>query len=113
MMQVSDKTVVSIRYRMKNSRGEILENTLESAAIQYLHGVGSILPSLEVDLAGLKAGDERAVFISKEQGEGQMDDDFYIEVVIDGVRSATEEELRKGSPMQSTSQPDCGPGCCC
>lgn len=112
-MQVSNNTVVAIRYKMKNNQGEVLENTMDSTPITYLHGVGSILPTLEADLAGLKAGDEKSVFISKDQGNEQMDDDFYMEVVIDYVRLATEEELRQGSTIQSTSQPDCGPGCCC
>jgi FKBP-type peptidyl-prolyl cis-trans isomerase SlyD len=112
-MQVSDNTVVTIRYKMTNSQGEVLENTMDGAPINYLHGAGSILPSLEADLTGLTAGDERSIFLSKDQAHAQMEDDFYIEVVIDGVRLATGEELQKGSPVQSNSQQDCGPGCCC
>ena len=108
-MQIADHTVVSVRNRMKNSRGEVLENTLNSTPIHYLHGVGSLLPVLEADLAGLKAGDERTMVVSGEQGGGQLGDDFYLEVIIDGVRAATEEELRRGSPHQ----PDCGSDCEC
>lgn len=80
-MQIANNTLVSIRYSMKNSRGEVLENILEGAPVSYLHGTGHILPSLEANLAGLEAGDKKSIFITKDPGYPDIDDDFYFEVI--------------------------------
>ena len=111
-MQVADKMVVSIRYIMKNSKGEVLENTMDGEAVKYLHGAGSILPSLESDLLGMKAGEERTLFISNEQGYTEVDDTYSFRVMVDHVRLATDEELRMGGPLPNDKE-ECGTGCCC
>jgi FKBP-type peptidyl-prolyl cis-trans isomerase 2 len=98
---------------MKNSKGEVLEDNLGKDCKQYLHGTGNILPALEANLAGLKAGDKKFVYISKQDGINDLDDDFSFEVIIDNVRAATEEELQRGSPIPNKAPVECGPGCNC
>ena len=44
-MQILEHSVVSIRLKMTNSKGEVLENNLEGQPIQYVQGGGNILPS--------------------------------------------------------------------
>ncbi len=112
-MQVTPKTIVSIRYRMKNSRGEVLENIMESAPVSYLHGAGQILPTLESHLTGREAGASASVMVSKAEGFPGLDDDFYFDVIIDQVRWATDEELKRGQPLTTSKNGDCGPECCC
>lgn len=110
-MEIQDKTVVSLRFRMKNSKGEVLEDILDGPPINYLHGGGNILPLLEAALTGLKATDQKLILISKNEGYEGMDDNFSIEVVVDDVRPATEKEIEKGLvPLVSDS---CGPEGCC
>lgn len=111
-MQISEHTVVSMRFKMKNSRGEVLENIMEGPPIHYLHGSGTILPALEAELNGLKAGDGKAIFISKDQGYDGIDDEFNVEVIIDAVRRATEKELMEGLSPQVKDE-YCGPNCRC
>lgn len=111
-MQVGSNTVVSLRYRMKNSTGDVLEDILPGKPVEYLHGSGVILPALEAKLVGLKAGDEKRICISHETSF-QLDTSFYFDVVIDEVRPATEEELKNGKPAKAQLEEDCGPGCIC
>ena len=111
-MQVGPNTVVSLRYRMKNSAGDVLEDTLNAQPVEYLHGRGTILPVLEAGLAGLGAGDTTRVSISHETSF-QLDASFYFDVVIDNVRPATEEELATGKPAKAAAEEECGPGCIC
>jgi FKBP-type peptidyl-prolyl cis-trans isomerase SlyD len=101
-MQITEKTIVSIRYTIKNSHGEEIENTIASPVVKYLHGSGNILPQLEASLAGLKAGDKKSITI-------QIPDAFSFDIEIDDVRMATEDEIRSGSPAKE----NCGPDCCC
>lgn len=111
-MKIEDKTVVSIRYKMENSKGEILEDILDGLPINYLHGHGTILPALEAELKGLDEGEEKQIFLSKETGFKDLDDEFHIRVIIDKVRYANEEELKKGL-NPGLSDDYCGPEGCC
>lgn len=111
-MKVEDKTVVSIRYKMQNSKGEILEDNLNGLPVNYLHGIGSILPALEAELEGLKEGEEKQIFFSKEKGYKDLDDEFYIKVVVDCIRLATDKEIEGGLNPQVADN-YCGPEGCC
>lgn len=111
-MQVAQNTVVALRYCMKNSNGDILENILGGAPVEYLHGSNAIMPALQKSLDGLKAGAVRKINISGEN-DAQLNGAFRFDVIIDNVREATAEEIALGKPAKPVSQSDCGPGCCC
>jgi FKBP-type peptidyl-prolyl cis-trans isomerase SlyD len=102
-MKIKEKTIVSIRYKIKNNRGEEIENTMAGPAVKYLHGSGNILPQLEASLTGLKAGDKKSIMI-------QIPDSFSFDIEIDDVRMATEDEMQSGNP---TRENNCGSDCCC
>lgn len=102
-MQVAEKTVVSLRYIMKNKEGEEIENTLNGSPVQYVHGTGKILAELEGALEGMKAGDRRSISI-------RTPEIFHFDVEISEVRVATANEIQTGSPHKEN---ECGPGCCC
>ncbi len=111
-MVVADHRVVSIRYIMRNSKGEELENNMHDDPILYLHGTGNILPELESGLIGLQPGDRKSFSISSDDVPG-LQDEFHFEVVVDEVRKATEEELQKGRVIESFPDEACGPDCEC
>jgi len=99
---------------MTNSKGEVLENNLEGQPIQYVQGGGNILPSLEAELEGLKKGESKRIIISKEKGFDDADDEFIVEVIVDDIRKATEQELKEGLLHHKQSTTSCsGGGCGC
>jgi FKBP-type peptidyl-prolyl cis-trans isomerase SlyD len=102
-MEITEKTVVSLRYVMKNKEGEEIENTFSGPYVQYVHGSGKILPQLETMLTGLKAGDKKEIML-------ELPDTFHFDVEIDAIRMATPEEVEAGEPAAVN---DCGHGCCC
>lgn len=106
---VTKDCVVTLRYVMRNSRGDVLEDTMQSSPVNYLHGSESILPLLQQQLEGLQRGNKKKVFLSKESGAG---DDFYFDVIIDDVRLASPEELLLGYPVQITVDV-CNDDCIC
>ena len=101
-MQIAEKTIVSLRYIMKNNDGEEIENTLAGPAVKYLHGSGNILPQIEASLKGLKTGDKKSIVL-------QLPDTFHFDVEIDDVHMATQDEIKSGKPAIVN---DCGPDCC-
>ena len=102
IMVVANQRIVSIRYIMRNNKGEELENNMGDAPIYFLHGSGNMLPALESGLIGLKPGDKKSLSISGDMLTG-LPEDYHFEIIIDEVRSATEEELLKGRVIQPLS----------
>ena len=101
--------VVALRYIMRNGNGEVLADTIQALPVNYLHGSAGILPALQQQISGLKAGDKKKVYLFKEHSD--TDDDFEFDVIIDDVREALPEEIVLGYPVQITTnscEDDCG-----
>lgn len=101
MLVIDINMVVALRYSMRNGKGDVLEDIMQAAPVNYLHGSAGILPLLQQQLNGLKAGDRKKVFLLK--NSSQADDDFEFDVVIDDVRTALPEEIVLGYPVQITT----------
>ncbi len=112
LMQITSNKVVTLRYKMSNSKGEVIENILRGPAISYMQGSGKILSALEAELNGMIGGEEKIIYLKKEDHE-TLDDDFRIEIVVDEVRSATDEELERGLVEQTGEDDVCGDDCIC
>lgn len=109
MIAVAKDTVVAFRYLMKNGKGEMLEDKLATAPVNYLQGSSLIQPLLQQQMEGLKPGDKKTVFLVA--SSGLTTDDFIFDVIIDDVRAATLEEKILGYPIQVTTdkcETDCG-----
>ena len=107
---IRKNSVVAIRYIMKNSREEVLENTMNLDPVNYLHGSPAIQPLLQVQLEGLKAGDKKTIYLNA--GSGLTNEDFVFEVIVDDVRAAFPEEMVLGYPVKLTFK-KCETGCAC
>ena len=108
-MKIGNQTIVALRYIMYNSKGDVLENTLQSQPVNYLHGSSGILSLLQQQLEGLQKGNKKKVKLSKENGAG---DDYSFDVIIDDVRVALPEEILLGYPLQITNMV-CDDDCSC
>jgi FKBP-type peptidyl-prolyl cis-trans isomerase SlyD len=109
-MQVGENTVVSLRYIMRNGRGAIIENTMNSNPTNYLQGSASILSSLQNQIEGLEKGDKKTVQLGLD--EPYVDDDFSFEIIIDDVREALPEEIALGYPVKINLE-RCDENCDC
>ena len=109
-MCISKNTVVSMRYVMRNSKGIVLEDTMNAAPVRYLHGSEEIDIHLQTQLEGLKIGDQKTVYLPKENGV--VNDDFSFEIVIDNVRNALPEESKRGRAVRAENI-QCGADCNC
>ena len=107
-MEVRKNMVVALRYVMRNDKGDVLEDTMQSAPVNYLHGSADILPLLQAQLEGLERGDKKMVMLPK----NGADDAYSFDVVIDDVRVALAEEIVLGYPLQVMVNA-CGEDCAC
>jgi FKBP-type peptidyl-prolyl cis-trans isomerase 2 len=110
MMTVAKNCVVSMRYIMTNCEGTVLENTMNSLPVSYLHGAQGILLLLQEQLEGLKAGDQKRVYLTA--APGLTSADFVFEVITDRVRVGLDEEVLLGYPVQANVQA-CEADCDC
>lgn len=110
-MKVQEQCVVSLRYCLRNGKGEVVENIMNGPAITYVHGEGKILSGLEGKLVGLEKSEKKYIQLRKTDYPG-LDDDFKLEVIIDHVRAASADELKYGI-SQSSSADTCGDDCAC
>lgn len=73
-MQIQEGTIVSLEYEVRLSDGELVESTDDAKPVQYLHGAGMLLPSLESRLSGLEEGSRHAFIINAREAYGDRDE---------------------------------------
>ena len=73
---------VVLDYALRDDAGETLDDSTaeDGEPIVYVHGYGMIVPGLEAGLAGLRAGEEREIVVSPEEGFGVPDEELVFEV---------------------------------
>lgn len=76
---VQDKLVVAIDYTL-TVEGEVLDSTNPdgSEPLEYIHGIGQIIPGLEKALAGMEIGETTNVVIPPGEGYGDIDPDAIV-----------------------------------
>ena len=70
-MQIADRTVASFNYTLTDDAGAVIDTSEGRSPLAYLHGAGNIVPGLEKEMAGRKAGDRFDVVVAPEEGYGQ------------------------------------------
>ncbi len=62
-MAITQDSVVTLHYTLKDDAGEVLDSSSSGEPLAYLHGHGNLVPGLERELAGKAAGDKLSVKI--------------------------------------------------
>ena len=107
-LRVGSQRIVSIRYRMKNSDGQVLIDTFEGEPVKFRYGSGEILAGLEGPLTGLKAGEETR-FSLRSETTPQLDQNYHFEVIVDNVPWATDSAVT----TDANDGVACGSDCDC
>lgn len=71
-MQVANNMAVSIHYTLTNDEGEVIDSSIGSDALVYLHGTGNIISGLERELVGKSVGEQFTVRILAEDAYGEF-----------------------------------------
>jgi FKBP-type peptidyl-prolyl cis-trans isomerase SlyD len=79
-MDIQKDRVVSLQYRLHDADGELLDESSATEPLVYLHGNENIIPGLEKQLEGKKAGDSLACVIPAAEAYGERDDDLLFKV---------------------------------
>ena len=76
---IDDHRVVSMHYQLTNGFGELIDSSQGDLPLVYLHNTNAILPALERELTGKRAGDPVAVTIYPEDAYGYPDESLIAE----------------------------------
>jgi len=71
---VQDKMVVTLDYTLIVDE-ETLESTADSEPIEFIQGIGQIIPGLESALYDMKVGEKKTVVIEPEDAYGDYDEE--------------------------------------
>ena len=72
---ISKDRVVSLKYVLTSTEGEVLDRSEEGEPLEYLHGHQNIIPGLENALTNHQVGDKLKVEVAPEQGYGEYDEE--------------------------------------
>ncbi|MBX3241547.1 MAG: peptidylprolyl isomerase [Chitinophagaceae bacterium] len=100
-MIVEKNKVVSISYAATDDSGNVVDSNFDFEPLEYLHGHGNILQTLEMELDGLKVDEEKKVTLSAGQAYGDFDPELVFEVSREQFPEGA-AGLELGSMVQSS-----------
>lgn len=79
-MEIAYQKMVKIHYTLKDVDGNQLDSSVGAEPLEYMHGIGSLIPGLESQLTGKKPGDTFHAEIEPALGYGEYDESLVAEV---------------------------------
>ena len=91
-------STVHLEYTLKDDAGAVLGTNKGQAPLTYTQGGDQILPRIQMELAGLHAGDEKKVTVKPEDGYGPRDPLAQTEVPREMLPASA---LTVGAPLMA------------
>lgn len=101
-IKVQDGHVVSMEYTLRVD-GDVLDSSEGGDALQFVAGMGNIIPGLEKEMIGMGVGESKDVVVAPAEGYGEYDEKAFMEVPLDQfpkeipMQEGTEIHLQDGS----------------
>lgn len=97
-MTITKDKFVAIEYTLKDDKGVQLDSSVGMEPLAYVHGRGYLIPGLEAELEGKKAGDKFSCTIQPENAYGLRDERLVAEIGRD--RFETDMPIEVGMQFQ-------------
>ena len=104
-MQIKENSVVNIHYTLTNDAGEVLDSSSGKEPLMYMHGHNNLIPGLEDQLAGKKAGDKFNADVEAEDAYGLHHEEAIQQIPLSAL--ANIPNLEVGMQLQAST--DQGP----
>jgi FKBP-type peptidyl-prolyl cis-trans isomerase SlyD len=101
-MQAQSDNVVSISYVLRDTEGEIIDQSAQDQPLSYLHGHDNIVPGLEKAIEGHVEGDEIHATVEPEEGYGHYRDELVQTVHREVFQDV--EEIAPGMSFHAESE---------
>ena len=90
---IEKNIVVTMEYSLEVNGQEI-----DNGPIQFIQGHGNIIKGLEVEVEGMKLGEEKEVFVKAEDAYGSYDPEMEFDVSLSSFPE--DFEIKLGQPMR-------------
>ena len=104
-MQIAHNSVVAFHYTLTNDAGDVVDSSEGREPLTYLHGAGNIIPGLETQLLGHKAGDALQARVEAAEAYGEKNAQLVQQVPVSAFQGV--EHIEPG--MQFQTQTEQGP----
>lgn len=104
-MQIKENSVVNIHYTLTNDAGEVLDSSSGKEPLMYMHGHNNLIPGLEDQLAGKKAGDQFNADVEAEDAYGLHHEEAIQQIPLSALANIPNLEIG----MQLQASTDQGP----
>lgn len=106
VIKVADGQFIMMEYTLRVD-GKIIDASIDHRPIEFIQGLGNIIPGLEKALYGMTVGESKDVVVAAGDGYGEMDSQAYMDVPRDQfpeeipMETGTQIELHDeaGQPM--------------
>ena len=101
--KVDDGQVVSMHYTL-HVNGQVLDSSEGGEPLQFIQGMGHIIPGLEHELYEMKIGDSKKVVVAAKDGYGEVDTEAFMDVPLDSFPTGVPAEI--GIELELRDQSD-------
>lgn len=98
-MKIEKNKMVKIHYTLKDEAGTVIDSSEGREALEYLHGVGMLIPGMERELEGKETGNKFSAVIEPKDGYGEYNPQYVVEVPRD--RFDVDAEIEVGQKFQA------------
>jgi FKBP-type peptidyl-prolyl cis-trans isomerase SlyD len=101
-MIIEKGKTISFEYTLTLEDKEVIDTNVGTEPLTFTHGSSQIIPGLEDQMVGMKAGDTKTVTVKPEDGYGPVLKEAIIELKTEQIP----ETSRKIGAMLQTKSPD-------
>ena len=91
-MHIAKHTVASIHYTLTDNDGNVIDSSDGRDPLNYIHGIGNLIPGMEEGLEGKSKGDKLNLKIAPEKGYGVIDEKRVQKIPRDAFDDQNVEE---------------------
>ena len=92
-MKITNGSVVSVHYTLTDDDGNVLDSSEGREPLDYMQGVGNIIPGLEKEMEGKVVGDKFTAIISPEEGYGVRSENLVQTIPMSNFQDASQVQL--------------------
>ena len=104
-MNISDKSVVSFHYTLKDDQGQQIETSQGGESSLYLHGADNIIPGLEKAMEGKTVGDSFEVTVEPAEAYGMRNEELTQRVPMKHlIKKGPGKKVKRGDVVQVNTE---------
>lgn len=93
-MQISKTNFVKAHYRLHedNVEGVVIEETFGKEPLEFVFGVGMMIPGFETEIEGLTAGDKKGFQVTADNAYGQKNDQNIVPIPLENFGDEAQQK---------------------